>query len=359
MTKIKLEIPDCPACSHSQFETILSGLTDHIWRKPGRFDIGQCMNCGLVMTRPRPTAESLAFYYDNTYSGEKQTGMSDFHRGGLMRLISKYRMRAMEKARPIQSDDLVLDVGCSYGGFLFALNADKGCTGVGIDLDEGAIGAAIKQPSLDYEVNEISLFESEAARFNWITFWESLEHHTQPVQALKSAHRLLKPDGLCCIEVPNFDGFWRRVFGRFWLPLLMPQHLFHFNRRSLTNVARHAGFKLCHHQTMFYPLEGVASLGIALSHLLKSPPPGSPPSWRTPFDVLVFFALVMLYFIIEIPSQFVLNLMGATGHQFAVFQKLPEAAMVQSLPGSDPGQRAAYEPANQRESNSKSAQGPE
>ena len=359
MTKINLEIPDCPICSHSQFETILTGLTDQIWRKPGHFDIGQCTQCGLVMTRPRPTAESLAFYYDNTYSGEKQAGMSDFHKGGVMRLISKYRIYVMEKARDIHSDDVVLDVGCSYGGFLSTLNAEKGCTGLGIDLDEGAIRQSIEDPSLHFEVNEISSFDSEPARFNWITFWESLEHHIDPVEALKSAHTLLKPDGLCCIEVPNFDGFWRRVFGRYWLPLLMPQHLFHFNKKSLTDVAKSAGFKLCHHQTMFYPLEGVASFGIALSNLLKSPPPGSPPSWRTPFDIMIFLALVVLYFVIEIPSQFILNLMGLTGHQFAVFQKLPVELPPQSLLNSDPEPTRQRESVNQQELNSMSEPGPE
>ena len=333
MTKINLEIPDCPVCSHSQFETVLTDLSDQIWRKPGRFDIAQCTQCKLVMTRPRPTAESLAFYYDNTYSGDNQAGMADFHKGGVMRLISKYRIHVMEKVRTINADDLVLDVGCSYGGFLGTLTDDKGCTGLGIDLDQGAINQAIETDALRFEVSEISTFQSPEGRFNWITFWESLEHHAQPVEALKTAHKLLKEDGLCCVEVPNYGGFWRRVFGRYWLPLLMPQHLFHFTRSSLTDVAKNAGFKLSHHQTMFYPLEGVASFGIALSNLLKSPPPGSPPSWRTPFDLLIFLCLVVLYFTVEIPSQFVLNLLGMTGHQFAVFQKLPEVP-------SSPSQRA-------------------
>lgn len=342
MTKINLEIPDCPVCNESQFETILTDLADHIWRKPGRFNISQCVNCKLVMTRPRPTAESLAFYYDNTYSGEDQSGMADFHKGGLMRVISRYRIRTMEKVRTIKPGDLVLDVGCSYGGFLRALAEDRACAGLGIDLDDGAIEQAVQSDLLQFKVSEIATLDDVPSQYNWITFWESLEHHTQPVEALKKAHHLLKDDGICCVEVPNFGGAWRRVFGRYWLPLLMPQHLFHFTRDSLARAGKAAGFKLCHHQTMFYPLEGVASLGIALSKLLKSPPPGSPLSWRTPFDLLIFFCLVVLYFAVEIPSQFVLNLMGQSGHQFAAFQKIPTSTVSESAPEYAPVPTVEY-----------------
>ena len=307
------------------------------------------------MTRPRPTAESLAFYYDNTYSGEDQSGMAKFHQGGIMRVISRYRIRAMEKVRSVESDDLVLDVGCSYGGFLTAIAKDRGCAGLGIDLDEGAIEQAHESHNLEFKIGEISTLDSYPRQYQWVTFWESLEHHVQPVEALERAHILLKDDGLCCVEVPNFGGFWRRVFGRYWLPLLMPQHLYHFTRDSLVQTAKTAGFKLCHHQTMFYPLEGVASLGIALAKLLKSPPPGSPPSWRTPFDILIFLCLVVLYFMVEIPSQFILNLMGQSGHQFAVFQKIPPAAGSELDTASGPVLKEVHASEALTESNSASA----
>jgi SAM-dependent methyltransferase len=359
MTKINLEIPDCPVCSHSQFETVLSDLSDHIWHKPGLFNIGQCQNCKLVMTRPRPTAESLAFYYDNTYSGEDQAGMAGFHQGGIMRLISRYRIRAMEKVRRVRSEDFVLDVGCSYGGFLTAIAQNRGCAGVGIDLDEGAIEQAAQSHSLEFKVSEITTLDTSLGQYEWVTFWESLEHHVQPVEALAKAHALLKDDGLCCVEVPNFGGFWRRVFGRYWLPLLMPQHLFHFTPDSLVQTGKAAGFKLCHHQTMFYPLEGVASLGIALARLLKSPPPGSPLSWRTPFDILIFLCLVVLYFVAEIPSQFVLNLMGQSGHQFAVFQKMPAGTGSESEPMYAPEPKEVHGSEALKESSSASAMGHE
>ena len=127
----------------------------------------------------------------------------------------------------------------------------------------------------------------------------------------------------------------------------MPQHLFHFSKSSLEKTAEAAGFRLVHHQTMFYPLEGVASLGIALAKFLRSPPPGAPFSWRTPFDISVFLILVLLYFCVEIPSQLLLSLSGQSGHQLAVFQKdqkvAPEAQESDLVPQEPLPQATALE----------------
>ena len=81
---------------------------------------------------------------------------------------------------------------------------------------------------------------------------------------------------------------------------------------------------------------GVASLGIALAHWLKSPPAGSPPSWRTPFDLAIFLCLVVLYFLVEIPSQLILRLLGLSGHQLALFQKTPTLQGDGSVADDDP-----------------------
>ena len=104
MTKINLEIPDCPICGQSTFETVHTDLTDNIWQKPGRFNIQRCVGCALVMTRPRPAPDSLAFYYDNT-TRQRPGGYGTISSRRLMKLISLYRLRVMEKARPVTTDE--------------------------------------------------------------------------------------------------------------------------------------------------------------------------------------------------------------------------------------------------------------
>ncbi len=321
---VSLHSPPCPICGGQAFRTVLQRARDFIWRKPGEFQIQRCVGCELVQTRPRPTPDSLGFYYEGTYSGEGEEGMRKFQtESGLGKLIATYRLSVMARVRELRAEDHVLDVGCSYGGFLRAARARSGgCATSGIDVDEGSIEAAVDKDLCDYKAGFLVDADYAPESFSVITFWESLEHHSEPVEALKRAHALLKPGGMVVIEVPNWGGLWRRVFRTSWLPLLIPQHLFHFTPRSLKRCLEAAGFEQVERQqTMFYPLEGIASLGIWLGRVLRSPPPGSKPSWRTPFDLTLLLILVVLYPIFEIPSQALLRALGLAGHQIAIARK--------------------------------------
>jgi 2-polyprenyl-3-methyl-5-hydroxy-6-metoxy-1,4-benzoquinol methylase len=302
---------------------VLTGAHDLVWRKPGVFELARCDGCGLVATRPRPTSDSLGFYYEDTYSGEAEAGMRRFQtESGLGRLIARYRLSVLQRVRRLGAEDRLLDVGCSYGGFLRYAREQTGCSTAGIDADAGSIEQAVDQAETAYSVGHLVDSHAPDGAFTCITFFESLEHHTEPVAALRKAFELLEPGGVCVVEVPNFGGFWRRVFRTSWLPLLVPQHVYHFTPSTLRKAFAAAGFaRVERAHTMFYPLEGVASLGIWLGRVLRSPPPGSKPSWRTPFDIGLFLVLVALYFVVEIPSQFVLRWLGGSGHQIAVARK--------------------------------------
>ena len=317
--------PPCPICQGADYSTVLEGARDFIWRKPGQFTVAQCKGCDLVATRPRPTDDVLAFYYEGTYSGGDEPSMEAYQKDSWFgRLISSYRLKVMAKVRGLGKQDRLLDVGCSYGGFLQAARLDSGCQTTGIDYDEGSIKQAMNPDSTAYHVGHLVDADFKDAQFSVVTFFESLEHHSEPVEALREAYRVLSPGGLCVVEVPDFRGFWRRVFGIHWLPLLMPQHLFHFTPPTLKKALNTAGFEvIAHQQSMFYPLEGIASLGIWLGRMLRSPPWGTPPSWRTPFDILLFLVLVLLYPLVELPSQALLRWTGLSGHQMAIAMKSP------------------------------------
>lgn len=320
---VSLESPPCPICDGTAYTVVLRGAKDLIWRKPGVFELARCDGCGLVATRPRPTPDALGFYYEDTYSGEAEAGMRRFQtESGLGKLIAGYRLGVLQKVQRLGPDDRLLDVGCSYGGFLRHARTQTGCATAGLDADEGSIAQAVDPEVTEYHVGHLVDLEAAPGSFTCVTFFESLEHHPDPIDALRKAHRLLAPGGVCVVEVPNWGGFWRRVFRTSWLPLLMPQHLFHFTPKTLRLALETAGFERVERaHTMFYPLEGVASLGIWLGRVLRSPPPGSPPSWRTPFDIALFLLLAVLYFVMELPSQAVLRWTGGAGHQIAVARK--------------------------------------
>ena len=322
---VELQSPACPVCGGDAHQTVMRGAYDHIWRKPGVFQLQRCEGCQLVTTRPRPGPDDIGFYYEDTYSGEGTDGMRHFQtESALGRLVSWYRLSVIQKVRRLTQSDHLLDVGCSYGGFLrYARERSGGCATSGIDMDEGSIADAVDRDQTDYRTGRLVDAGFTPGTFTVVTFFESLEHHSEPVAALRTAHELLVPGGHVVVEVPNFGGFWRRVFRTAWLPLLIPQHLFHFTPKSLQRTLAAAGFThVEHHQTMFYPLEGVASLGVWLGRILRSPPMGSPPALRNLLiDLPAFLLLLALYPVLELPSQALLRLTGHAGHQLVVARK--------------------------------------
>lgn len=317
------ETPDCALCGGSSFSPALDGVEDLVWRKPGSFTLARCAACGLVMTRPRPDPEALAWYYQDAYSGESEPAKNkrEGARSPIARLLNGYRLHVVSKARPVSEADHVLDVGCSYGGFLWLARERTGCRASGVELDAGSVNEALEPEHIDYHQGTLLSAGLPEGAFTVVTFLECLEHDPTPVESLREAHRVLAPGGVVAVEVPNFEGLWRVIFGRYWLPLLIPQHLVHFTPLTLRRAMEQAGFEVVHRQTMFFPLEGVASFALWLGKLFRVPPPGSPPSWRTPFDLGLVLLVALLYFLVEIPSQLALWAIGRTGHVMLIGRK--------------------------------------
>jgi 2-polyprenyl-3-methyl-5-hydroxy-6-metoxy-1,4-benzoquinol methylase len=99
----------------------------------------------------------------------------------------------------------VLEVGCATGYVTKAL-VDQGCTVVGIELDAGAAAQAEKWAER-VVVGDIDLGDVWAQvpdeSFDVVLCGDVLEHLRDPLGALKSAVRKLKPTGTAVISLPN------------------------------------------------------------------------------------------------------------------------------------------------------------
>ena len=316
----ELESPPCPLCGGGVFRPVIDAACDRLTGKRGTFQVQACTGCGLVVTRPRPTAAALAYYYEGAYSSSTGTHCVEaIQTRWWLRWITGYRLRVVERAHPLGPGQRLLDVGCGYGAFLSRARRETGCDATGVDTDAGSIARALDRDLIDYRCASVESAGLEPGQFDVITFFESLEHHLDPVAALKAARKLLKPGGVCVVEVPNFDGVWRRVFGSWWMPLLVPQHLVHFTPATLRQALRAAGFEVIGpHRAMFYPLESTASLGLWLNRVLGRPIRGYRLRWTRPDGALLLLVLCIWWLVIELPTQDLLAATGLTGHQLMV-----------------------------------------
>lgn len=140
----------------------------------------------------------------------------------------------------------VLDVGCYEGSFIGKLPA--GIKGIGVDIDEPAIGRARQRFGntphrfiyADFEEVDVS------ERVDVITMFHVLEHLPRPVEVLERLAELATPQTRLLVEVPIVENV---IYGDA-CGFLTVQHLTHFSKASLQNVMNRAGWRVLSAQPM-------------------------------------------------------------------------------------------------------------
>lgn len=224
----------CHICKHN-LETYLNGVFDP--ETSEKFEIKVCKNCDLKQTFPQP--KNLEKYY------------ADYH-GVRHSFTGKFRMgRRFSRLKKTKNSGNLLDIGCGNGSFLEFAGKNGWQT----------VGTEFNLPKVDFPVYK-SLFEVRqkygANYFDAITLWHSLEHFPDLTEVLTDISSLLKPDGVVLIAVPNSSGWQAKLFGKTWLHLDVPRHLFHFNRKSLVFCLQEFGFEVLtkSHKEFEYDLLG-------------------------------------------------------------------------------------------------------
>lgn len=188
------------------------------------FEIAQCAQCDLGHTRPQP--ENLSRHYGTTYHGGRH--------GLTAKYCARRRVRFVESL--IRSGDglRMLDVGCGDGTFLLAAR-QRGWQTIGTEFNPKIAR------SFGLDVRESVEDARSAGPFDCITLWHSLEHISDPRSEILALSSMLKSNGVLLIAVPNAAGLQARLFGRHWLHLDVPRHLYHFNDHSLASLLELAG----------------------------------------------------------------------------------------------------------------------
>ena len=138
----------------------------------------------------------------------------------------------------------VLDVGCSTGAFLHAL--ERRFPGeyrtFGIDVSRPAVGYA-RERGLDVAEGSLLTHDFGARRFDAVVFWAVLEHLPDPTAFLRRAAKLLLPGGLCFTLVPNFRSLASRLLGARYRYVL-PQHVNYFTLETLQRLLSDTGLSV-------------------------------------------------------------------------------------------------------------------
>jgi 2-polyprenyl-3-methyl-5-hydroxy-6-metoxy-1,4-benzoquinol methylase len=145
----------------------------------------------------------------------------------------------------------LLDVGCGSGSFLEAAHRRGQWRLTGIEPSIVVAEQARRRvpvPILPLQLEQTSF---PAQHFDVIVLLGVLEHMHDPLGTMRHVHRLLKPQGVVAVYVPNFHYLRLKDAGpAAWLrhgrrSCLAPQeHLFHFTTKLLDRLLTRSGFEV-------------------------------------------------------------------------------------------------------------------
>jgi 2-polyprenyl-3-methyl-5-hydroxy-6-metoxy-1,4-benzoquinol methylase len=252
-------MPDaCAVCGGTRFVRHRT-LASRITRVPLGLDRGlyveaeidRCTSCGLLRARNTGAAGPESLYSEQSISLDASHAKAIEFKSRAIYSVDELEFLGPSRGR-------LLDVGCSTGYFLAHARA-AGWDVVGTELDVKAAELARSTfgvPVRCGDLRELSFNESE---FDAATMWGVLEHLPEPHLYLSHLSRLVKPDGVIVVAVPNAGSLnchvssWSR---HGWDMFLEPGHLNHFTYETLARLGARAGLDVSRWGTMTCAIRG-------------------------------------------------------------------------------------------------------
>jgi len=232
MTAVEAMDPTCPICRSQSTRWVAESH---------KLKVARCLGCGHGYVWPVPSADFIeSIYHDKTYykGSDDSIGFHDY--ASLEPARTRMFNRHLNRLEARVAVGRILDVGCANGEFL------KVARGRGWQV----LGADPSVARAEVEANGITLVgttvrdaEVTEGSLDAITFWDVLEHVTDPVADLTRARELLKPDGVLALTVPDSSNLLARVSGRRWFGFKTAgEHLQFYTASSLARALDQAGF---------------------------------------------------------------------------------------------------------------------
>ncbi len=258
---VALEDVPCPNGCEKNDEYILE-TGDMLSGLPGTFTVVRCNTCGLMRTNPRPTAETIGFYYPDNYGPYEGTLIQD-EEPNTSNAKWKMWLKRLLSSRSTETPSIpvgkMLEVGCASGSYLHKM-AQLGWEVQGIEFSpEAAENARRKGYTVHTGVLENA--PTPEKKFDLIVAWMVIEHLHEPVKSLRKLSLWANPQGYLVFSIPNTSNFFMNKYS---YNLQLPTHLYHFSPNTITTLLKNTGWEVekIEHQVTLSSL--MASVGYKL-----------------------------------------------------------------------------------------------
>lgn len=306
---------ECNLCGNTTFQEVLRAQ-DLMYLRPGEFTLCKCTSCGLHFLNPQPTGEELAEHYPSQYYSVSdkvtRSKLSELvyktyfsPKGNRILRVLFFPFYPLVRGTLVLPGKNVLDIGCGSGVFLSRMKY-LGMNVTGID------------PYINENIPELGItkgtIEQVQGNYDVITMNNVLEHVPDPDTILKNIKRLLKPEGVAIIGVPNDTSLLFKLFKNKWSELDLPRHLFLFNKNVLEKYAEKNGLVVARTRYNSVPFEFTGTLFYILNIIRKPKPLEKSFIARNKFVNLLFLPLCHLFALLHISSRIEVTLIHANEH---------------------------------------------
>lgn len=185
----------------------------------------------LLKTHPQPVYDDLGRYYES----EDYISHTDGKRTFFEKLYQAVKQKALlDKVRLIDrlsARGKLLDIGAGTGDFLLtAKRLGWKITGTEPNLKARQVATNKGLTFLD------STTDIKDNSFDVITMWHVLEHVPDVEEQIKELKRIIKPNGVIVIAVPNFKSYDAKHYGKYWAAYDVPRHIWHFSKTAIEQL---------------------------------------------------------------------------------------------------------------------------
>ena len=237
----------CLACNSSNFAAFEQTIAMMHQNSPTKNNFDRCEDCGLVFLNPRMDETELGQFYTASYLPyrvEEAWGKYASFVKKDQEQIDKARVQRLIKHSRLSAQSRILDIGCGKPTFLSSLRKSTEANLIGLDFsDEGWKNDTDSYRNIDLRTGEIADFSNEKP-MDIITMWHYLEHDYQPQQHLKQLLNYSHADTRLIIEVPNFNSYTRKKFGKHWSGYHTPRHTALYSPKNIELMLKNSGWKV-------------------------------------------------------------------------------------------------------------------
>lgn len=241
------QVTNCLACNSKNYKSFIQTSAMMHAKTAEQFNFDRCEDCGLVFLNPRIPESKLGAFYTNhylPYRTDEAWGKYAAIVEKDQRKIDKARVKRVKDYHPLNAESRILDVGCGKPTFLSELFKDTAAQLIGLDFsDEGWKNQVNDYQGIDLRKGELADLKNENP-VDVITMWHYLEHDYQPMKHLTQLHDLAHNQTKLIVEVPNFDSYTRRKFGKHWAGYHTPRHTALYSPNNIELLMKNSGWQV-------------------------------------------------------------------------------------------------------------------